>query len=1126
MLLSVVVPVHNAAPWLEECLVSIEAQTVGTLEVLCVDDGSTDVSASVLERAAARWANLTVYYQECKGVSAARNLGLSHARGDYVLFVDADDVLDPRLVERVLPVAHGLDADVTVFGFEEYWGRLQRTVPRRMCEEPLLKGHTFSLEDMAGLSTTLTTPNVWRMLWKRSFIEVASLRFHEDLPTSEDLAFIYEALFSHPRIALVNEVLYRYRRDGGETLTRADRGLAGYRALEYIRDRVGATVVLEEGPLVRHFVNLVLDVAEYAMGSAATEMEYRALYDEFQRVWRTCVEPWSSLVAPRYRAFWEAMQRGRGGEDYLFELYGRTRGELERLRAGEGYVALRADDVRSTAGSTAATIEAPVPSGGYARVLLVTETPVVRATVADRALWSLRRAGHAVLPWSTGGANAALRLATAVRSFAPTVVLGDRPLAAYGPAVAEALRTTGLPYVKMPTEVSPDDAYWRLKTSKQDLMRRGILCTQRYDDERGAQLEAICAATESPLVALESSWPQFVGLDRPGFDRAYYARTTTFAVYFEGADAPTTAEIALRVAEGNTVLCERGVKDGVENAALRDALVGFEAGGLPDLVKEMKNGSVEVVYRAQCEAVRALRSLEDALDDALRQVDMAQKDAGLSAVLAYNQRAVTVGLYGWFGAHNFGDDLLMRLTIERLGLRYPNLYPWVIGANPKVIGEEFGYEAYEPGEKYAIAALLRGSRALVYCGGLIFDDPMASTAGDCEFVLDPWIEPSGQAAIALLAQGLGVRSVFFGGGAGPVAQDATRTAVRLMGLADMLFLCRDQASCDLMVEAGVRPEQVRLRADLAYGARAYLEEQIAGSMELPVPEGPYFMVSLRRWPLNPPDFVERMAKALDAIVEATGCTAVFVPFDAEDAVLHREIAGFMLQDGGYVVYDSRPSEGLLFSLLQGSKFAVAMRLHCSILHHVLGKPAVGLNYNEKVVAHFEKVGEKARLIELDCDPDTVARVALEAWGGREAIAERVLSSIEAGARMVDVAAEELYGVIDAASTDLREPQECYPRMVGRHLQALQVERRACKKARGEATRLQGAMTAAQNDIQCLRDECERLEREGSANIMRLTGERDTFAQEIENIHASRSFKLGRALLWVPYRLRQWWRMRK
>lgn len=559
---------------------------------------------------------------------------------------------------------------------------------------------------------------------------------------------------------------------------------------------------------------------------------------------------------------------------------------------------------------------------------------------------------------------------------------------------------------------------------------------------------------------------------------------------------------------------------------MRETLVGFAAGELPSLLKRLAEGGVEAVYEAQRDAVRALPSLEDTLEDVLHYLDAVQRGMGRPTVLAYDQRAITVGLYGWFGARNFGDDLLMKLAIERLERRYPNLYPWIIGANPAVIGEEFGYEAYEPGQKHAIAAMLRGSRALVYCGGLIFDDPMASTAGDCEFAFDPWIEPSGQAAIALLAQGLGVRPVYFGGGAGPLSQDATRMSVCLMGLANMLFLCRDQTSCDLMVEAGVRPEQVRLRADLAYGCRAYLEGRTADDAHPPLLETPYFVVSLRRWPLNPSDFVKRIAKALDAIVEATGCMAAFVPFDAEDAELHREVAARMVQGGKHVVYDSRPSEALLFSLLKGSEFAVAMRLHCSILHHVLGKPAIGLNYNEKVAAHFEKVGERARLVELDSDPDAVTQVVLEAWNGRDAIAKSVLTSIVAGARMVDVAAEELYGVIDAADGNLRESEECYPRLVGRHLQALQMERRACQKARGEVGHLQKALASTQEDAQCLRNECERLEHEKSVQVARLIGERDMFAQEIENIHASRSFRLGRALLWVPYRLRRWWRARK
>ncbi len=330
---SVVVPVHDALRWVGECLDSIEAQTVAPLEVICVDDGSTDGSAQALDSYARAHVGVSVVHQRCSGVSAARNAGLGRAKGEFVLFVDADDTLHERLVERVVPVAERLGADMTIFGFEEYWDDLGRGVVREMCDEPGLAGRAFRLEDLRGPSTSLLTPNVWRVLWRRDFVARNGLAFHEDLSSAEDLAFIYEALCCSPRLALVNEVLYRYRRDGnGASLTRRERGLAAYRALDRVFAAARSRGVLEQGWMARHLVNIVLSTADYSMMSAATRGEYDALFRAFQSEWRPFVERHERLIDGRWLPFWNAM-RTMDEEGHLFEIYGFMRDRDERTTA-------------------------------------------------------------------------------------------------------------------------------------------------------------------------------------------------------------------------------------------------------------------------------------------------------------------------------------------------------------------------------------------------------------------------------------------------------------------------------------------------------------------------------------------------------------------------------------------------------------------------------------------------------------------------------------------------------------------------------------------------------------------------------------------------------------------------
>lgn len=328
---SVIVPTYNAAPYLRECVGSIVAQTFGDLEVICVDDASTDGSLAILGELSREHGEVRVLPLDgCLGVSAARNAGLDAATGDYVLFVDADDAVDATLVEKALAQARSSRADMTIYGFFEWHPRTGALVPREMCEE-LRDVAPFSLDDLRGPSTALVTPNVWRILFRRDFLEGNGLRFHEDLQTSEDLAFIYEALLCRPALALLDERLYRYRRDGGTTLTRARRGDAGYRALAHVFD-FGRRRDLLDGCAMRHLVNIVLDVAEYAMRSAADVEEYRLLYDGFRRDWLGVVLPHEGEVAERYLPFLEDV-RSTDDLGHLFSLYAGERAALEAATA-------------------------------------------------------------------------------------------------------------------------------------------------------------------------------------------------------------------------------------------------------------------------------------------------------------------------------------------------------------------------------------------------------------------------------------------------------------------------------------------------------------------------------------------------------------------------------------------------------------------------------------------------------------------------------------------------------------------------------------------------------------------------------------------------------------------------
>ena len=231
---SVVMPVFNSGQYLSDSIESVLRQTYSDFELLCVDNASTDNSLSMLREESEKDSRISILRESRRGVSNARNTGLAYASGDYVAFIDADDFISPSLLEYALSKAQKYNADMVIFGFDEYQTVEKSFFARELCEDHSLYEQSFTLDEISCLSTEVTTPNVWRILFNRSFLVEQSICFEDDLRTAEDLAFIYKALFSGARIVLLDERLYHYRRDVSTSLTRSNREGDGMKALGHI----------------------------------------------------------------------------------------------------------------------------------------------------------------------------------------------------------------------------------------------------------------------------------------------------------------------------------------------------------------------------------------------------------------------------------------------------------------------------------------------------------------------------------------------------------------------------------------------------------------------------------------------------------------------------------------------------------------------------------------------------------------------------------------------------------------------------------------------------------------------------------------------------------------------------
>lgn len=117
---SVIIPVYNVAQYLRQCLDSVTGQTLSDIEIICVNDGSTDGSPAILEEYREKDGRIVVINRENGGVSAARNCGMEHARGKYVYFLDSDDYLDPEALGKTVRLAEDNEADGVHFATEPF----------------------------------------------------------------------------------------------------------------------------------------------------------------------------------------------------------------------------------------------------------------------------------------------------------------------------------------------------------------------------------------------------------------------------------------------------------------------------------------------------------------------------------------------------------------------------------------------------------------------------------------------------------------------------------------------------------------------------------------------------------------------------------------------------------------------------------------------------------------------------------------------------------------------------------------------------------------------------------------------------------------------------------------------
>lgn len=206
-LLSIIVPVYNIQDYIGTCLESLCMQGFqeDEYEVLCINDGSTDSSETVVQQMIEKYPQIRLIKQENQGVSVARNTGIDASRGQYLFFCDGDDFLEPYCLKRAAKLCLEQKAVSASFGFQTVDEKAEmREVPLECNEE---------IKWASGRSKPFYSGNIWRFIVSREFLNKNNIRFKAGMRYAEDELFLYHIcrFLNFKDHIYIDEIFYNYR---------------------------------------------------------------------------------------------------------------------------------------------------------------------------------------------------------------------------------------------------------------------------------------------------------------------------------------------------------------------------------------------------------------------------------------------------------------------------------------------------------------------------------------------------------------------------------------------------------------------------------------------------------------------------------------------------------------------------------------------------------------------------------------------------------------------------------------------------------------------------------------------------------------------------------------------------
>lgn len=245
--LSIIIPVYNVEKYLPKCLGSILEEPFKDLEVICVNDGSTDGSLDVLQKIKKNDDRVVIIDKKNEGSGIARNIGLSTAQGEYVYFIDSDDWLEDDVLAKIIAKADELQTDILVFGGLSYYnGKGQNGAYSKNKLPKKYFGKVVSAKDIK--KDIFKFPSTaWTKLYRRSFLIKNEIKF-QNIRAGQDQLPFFHSMITADRIAILPENIYCYQknREGSVTSVKKKKSFSPIYVFYGIEEMLEKTGMMEE----------------------------------------------------------------------------------------------------------------------------------------------------------------------------------------------------------------------------------------------------------------------------------------------------------------------------------------------------------------------------------------------------------------------------------------------------------------------------------------------------------------------------------------------------------------------------------------------------------------------------------------------------------------------------------------------------------------------------------------------------------------------------------------------------------------------------------------------------------------------------------------------------------------